>query len=128
MSKHETPSRQFMPRRHAGLPESGESTLIESSAYHPEYAHGCTEDSGLLAVAGFVTAIEPPQPGLAQVLHHVGLTSYRGLQRLASDSRVQDKFLDTLVRQSKISYFQSVLLEDALRRSFSVHSACSTKM
>ncbi|KIP09518.1 hypothetical protein PHLGIDRAFT_317209 [Phlebiopsis gigantea 11061_1 CR5-6] len=71
-----------------------------------------------LDISEFVATIEPSQPGLDTVLLHAGVQRWQCLLRLAGDIRLQDRFFDMLVREDKISRFQSVLLGDALRRLF----------
>lgn len=92
------------------------STL--SSPSRSEYRSSFTEDVTLPTISDFVAAIEPPQPSLVGVLHHAGLRSWGDLERLAEDLGVQDRLLDILVRENKMSRFQWVLFADTLRKVF----------
>ena len=76
------------------------------------------EETPQLTISEFVATIEPPQPGLDTILLHAGLQRWQDLQRLGRDLPLQDRLLDMLVREDKITRFQSVLLGDALKKLF----------
>lgn len=69
--------------------------------------------------------IDPPQPGLTATLERSGLRSWRDIQTLANNRHLQDRLLDILVREEKITHFQSLLMADTIREVF---APCATMM
>lgn len=99
-----------VPLKAVVMHERGMVKQAPSTYRYPPVPH-----STILTVSDFVSAIEPQQLGLVEVLEGAGVRTWAALQRMARDSVVRDEFLDLLLHEAKISRFQYVLLKDTFK-------------
>ena len=71
-----------------------------------------------VSVAQLVASLDPPQPGLLDVLENAGLRTAAALEKMAYSGYIQDEVLGSLLRENRMTRFQYALLKQALRKFF----------